>query len=134
MTDRFDDAEPTHATSATAHVLDEFQLHGYRPFADEPDPRPLPDPDRLSGAVADIFDSFVASLGETRLESDLPDLLWSLVNLFHRGIDRIGRELDTKEAAQQRSQREQDGSEVRSVELERLASPEAMFASDNRPG
>ncbi|QYU66386.1 DMT family transporter [Leptolyngbya sp. 15MV] len=120
MTDRFDDAEPTHAASATAHLLDELQLHGYRPFADEPDPRPLPDPDRLSGAVADIFDALVASLGETRLEPDLPDLLWSLVNLFHRGIDRIGRELDTNEAAQQRSQREQDGSEVRSVELERL--------------
>jgi hypothetical protein len=120
MTDRFDDTEPTHAASATAHLLDELQLHGYRPFADEADPRPLPDPDRLSGAVADIFDALVASLGETRLEPDLADLLWSLVNLFHRGIDRIGRELDTNEAAQQRSQREQDGSEVRSVELERL--------------
>jgi len=120
MTDRFDDADPTQAASATAHLLDELQLHCYRPFADEPDPRPLPAPDRLSGAIADIFDALVASLGETRLEPDLPDLLWSLVNLFHRGIDRIGRELDNNEADQQRSQREQDGSEVRSVELERL--------------
>jgi hypothetical protein len=47
-------------------------------------------------------------------------LLWSLVNVFHRRIDRIERDLDTNESAQRLGQREQDGSEVRSVELERL--------------
>ena len=43
-----------------------------------------------------------------------------MVNLFHRRIERIERELDANECAQRRSQREQDGSEIRSVELERL--------------
>jgi hypothetical protein len=43
------------------------------------------------------------------------------VNLFHRSVERIERELDDNERAQHRSQREQNGSEVRSVELERLA-------------
>ena len=33
------------ASSATAAVLEELQLYGYRPFADEPDPRPLPEAD-----------------------------------------------------------------------------------------
>jgi len=56
----------------------------------------------------------------TRLEDDLDDLLWSFVNLFHRKVDRIERDLDTNEQAQRRSQLEQNGSEVRSVELERL--------------
>jgi hypothetical protein len=51
---------------------------------------------------------------------DLEDLLWSTVNLFHCAIDRIEHELDDNELAQQKSQREQNGSEVRSVELERL--------------
>jgi len=120
-TDRFaGDAEPAHAASPTAHLLDELQLYGHRPFADEPDPRPLPEADRLQGALADMFDALVATLNDTRLEPDLPDLLWSLVNLFHRAIDRVQRELDANEDAQRRSQREQDGSEVRSVELERL--------------
>ena len=59
-------------------------------------------------------------LADTRLEEDLPDLLWSVVNLFHRKIDRVERELDDNEQAQRRSQAEQDGSEVKSVELERL--------------
>ena len=57
---------------------------------------------------------------DTRLEPDLDDLLWSTVNLFHRATGRIERELDDNEQAQRRSQREQDGSEVKSVELERL--------------
>ena len=56
----------------------------------------------------------------TRLEDDLADLLWSFVNLFHRKIERIERELDVNEQAQRRGQAEQDGSEVKSVELERL--------------
>ena len=59
-------------------------------------------------------------MSDTRLEPDLEDLLWSTVNLFHRATDRIERELDDNEQAQRKSQREQNGSEVRSVELERL--------------
>ncbi|MBB4427931.1 hypothetical protein GGD66_006517 [Bradyrhizobium sp. CIR48] len=119
MTDH-DDIEPPHAASATEHVLTELQLFGYRPFDDQPDPRPLPESRIITGAVADIFDALVATLSDTRLEPDLDDLLWSTVNLFHRAVDRIGRQLDDNEQAQQKSQREQDGSEVRSVELERI--------------
>jgi hypothetical protein len=67
-----------------------------------------------------MFDALVATLSDTRLEPDLHALLWSVVNVFHRRIDRIERDLDANENAQRLGQREQDGSEVRSVELERL--------------
>src|SRR3984893_18962055 len=107
-------------SSPTEHVLTELQLHGHRPFQDEPDPRPLPEANAIGGAVADIFDALIATLRDTRLEPDLEDLLWSAVNLFHRAVDRVHRELDDNEVAQKRSQKEQDGSEIRSVELERL--------------
>src|SRR5712671_6284777 len=116
-TDRNDNP---HASSPTEHVLTELQLHGWRPFQDEPDPRPLPDARVIGGAVADIFDALIATLRDTRLELDLDDLLWSTVNLFHRAAGRVHRELDDNESAQKRSQKEQDGSEIRSVELERL--------------
>ncbi len=121
MTTDHDDSgyEPEHASSPTDHVLTELQLYGYRPFQDEPDPRPLPEGDIVAGAIADIFDALIVSLGDTRLEPDLDDLLWSTVNLFHRATDRIERDLDDNEQAQRRGQREQDGSEVKSVELER---------------
>ena len=123
-TDRFtrhhDDAEPAHAASPTARLLDELQLYGHRPYQDDPDPRALPEAARLEGALADIFDAIVSTLSETRLEPDLADLLWSQVNLFHRASERVQRELDANEDRQRRSQQEQDGSEIRSVELERL--------------
>lgn len=122
MTIDQDDAgfEPHHASSPTDHLVSELQLYGYRPFQDEADPRPLPEGNIVAGAIADIFDALIASMSDTRLEPDLDDLLWSTVNLFHRATGRIERELDDNEQAQRRSQREQDGSEVKSVDLERL--------------
>ena len=93
MTDH-DDIEPPHTASPTDLVLNELQLFGYRPFDDQPDPRPLPEGTMIALAVADIFDALVATLSDTRLEPDLPDLLWSTVNLFHRAADRINRQLD----------------------------------------
>jgi hypothetical protein len=122
MTTDHDDTEfePPHSSSPTDHVLNELQLYGYRPFHDEPDQRPLPEGNAVAGAIADIFDALVSTLSYTRLEPDLDDLLWSAVNVFHRAVDRVERELDNNEQAQRKSQREQNGSEVRSVELERL--------------
>ena len=115
-----DDYEPPHTSSPTDHVLNELQLYGYRPFGDEPDQRLLPDGNQLAGAISDIFDALISSLIDTRIEPDLDDLLWSTVNVFHRAAERVSRELDDNEQAQKRSQKQQDGSEVKSVELERL--------------
>ncbi|HZF43973.1 MAG TPA: DUF2493 domain-containing protein [Sphingomonadaceae bacterium] len=114
------DHDEPHAESSTAAILAELQLYGFRPFQNEPDPRPLPEGERVTGAIADIFDALVSTLEDTRLEPDLDDLLWGTVNLFHRAAERVERELDDNEQEQRRSQREQDGSEVRSVELEQL--------------
>ncbi len=120
-TDHDDDAfEPRHTSSATAPVLHELRRYRYGPFQDEPDPRHLPEARILADTIAELFDPLVVALSDTRLEPDLEDLLWSAVNVFHRATDRIERELDGNELAQRRSQREQDGSEVKSVELERL--------------
>jgi hypothetical protein len=114
------DDEPLHAASPTAHLLDELQLYGCRTFRDEPDPRPLPEESAVRSAMAEVFDALAGMVEDTRLETALEDLLWSTVNVFHRMAERIERELDDNEQAQKRSQRDQDGSEVKSVELERL--------------
>jgi hypothetical protein len=112
-------AEAIHA-SATAQVLDELQLFGLHLNADEPDPRPLPEASALAAAVASLFETLAEPLMDTRLEPDIDDLLWSLTDLFHRKASRVQRQLDDNEDRQRRSQLEQDGSEIRSVELERL--------------
>ncbi|CAN7697739.1 DUF2493 domain-containing protein [Mesorhizobium amorphae] len=114
------DIEPQPVSSPTDYVLQELQLYGYRPFEDEPDPRPLPEGHVLAASIADIFDALVVSMTDTRLEPDLEQLLWGAVNLFHRATSRIERDLDDNEVSQKRLQREQDGSEIKSVELERL--------------
>src|SRR5216684_2500381 len=116
--DETDDAP--HALSATAHLLDELALYGHKPGRDEADPRPLPEAEAVRAGLAAIVDDFAALLTNTRLEDDLEDLLWSFANIFHRKIARVESELDTNEQAQRRSQLEQDGSEIRSVELEQL--------------
>jgi len=113
------DAE-RHAASPTAHLLDELALYGYRPGEDEPDPRPLPEPDTARRQIEAAVEALETMLTGTRLEDDLADLLWSFVNLFHRRIGRVEAELDRNEQGQRRTQAEQDGSEVKSVELERL--------------
>jgi hypothetical protein len=48
---------PEAPPSPSAHLLDELQLHGYRPFADDPDPRPLPDPETAEAAIDAVFDA-----------------------------------------------------------------------------
>ncbi|MFK0166537.1 DUF2493 domain-containing protein [Rhizobium sp. NPDC090279] len=115
-----DDAlEPHHVSSPTDRFIYEMQIYGHRSFQDEPDPRPLPEEPVVQSALTAMFDAMFEMLGDTRLEPDLEDLLWSTVNLFHRAGERIQRELQRNEDAQRTGQHEQDGSEVKSVELER---------------
>src|SRR6516165_6905519 len=66
MTTDRDDLEfsSLHTSSPTDSVLTELQLHGHRPFQDEPDPRPLPEAHAIAGAVADIFDALIATLSD----------------------------------------------------------------------
>ncbi|KAJ8137469.1 hypothetical protein OY671_009318, partial [Metschnikowia pulcherrima] len=117
MASDIDDSD--NQASHTSHSLNESALYGYRPFSDEADPRPLPEERLVAGAIADMFDALISTMIDTRLEPDSEDSCWSLTNMFHRAGAQLQRELDDNENAQKQSQREQDGSEVRSVELER---------------
>jgi hypothetical protein len=57
-TDQHDtDFKPPHSSSPSDHVLNELEVYGYRPLNDEPDQRPLPESDAVTGAIADIFDA-----------------------------------------------------------------------------
>ncbi|MEI4492099.1 DUF2493 domain-containing protein [Mameliella alba] len=115
-----DEFEPDHSTSPTAHVIEELELYGYRPAEGEADPRITPEDTAIQGAVADIFDALISTMADTSLDFDLDETMWSTVNTFHRAVERIERKLDDNEQAQKRLQREQDGSEVKSVQLETL--------------
>jgi len=118
--ERIEDREIQELVSPSSHLLEELQLHGYRPLEEEGDPRPLPSPEAAEQALTAMFEAATGLFAETRLEADLSDLLWGVTNLFHRQTERISRLLDDNEVAQRNVQAQQDGSEVRSVELERL--------------
>ncbi|MDC9823284.1 DUF2493 domain-containing protein [Devosia sp. ZB163] len=118
MYDR-DDIEH-HDASPTAHIISELELHGWRPSGDDIDTRPMPEDYVLAGAISDVFDAMVSSFADTALDADLEELLWSITNGFHRAAARIERQLDDNEQSQRRLQQEQDGTEVKAVELERL--------------
>ncbi|MBC7145247.1 MAG: DUF2493 domain-containing protein [Thioclava marina] len=115
-----DEFEPDHSTSPTGHVIEALELYGYRPAEGEADPRITPEDTAIQGAVADIFDALISTMADTSLDLDLDEIMWSSVNTFHRAVERIERKLDDNEQAQKRLQREQDGSEVKSVQLETL--------------
>lgn len=106
--------------STTAYVVEQLQVYGYHPNDDEPDPRPLPETEDLEGAIAATFEILAETMANTRLEPDLPDVLWGLADVFHRKASRVQRQLDDNEQRQRASQDDQDGSEIRSVELEKL--------------
>lgn len=114
------DDEPIHTACTTAHLVDQLQLFGFHPETGEPDPRPMPTPDRAEQELASCVEILANLMADTPLERDSDDVLWSFAQLFHRRISLLDRALDDNEQSQRRAQQEQDGSEIKSVELERL--------------
>lgn len=108
------------SVTATARVADNLALYGHTPRDDEPEYRPIPSGDELDGVVTCLLSAITGPFTDTALEPDIDDMLWSLVNTLHYKVERIQRTLDDNEAAQRTALEEQDGSEIRSVELERL--------------
>ena len=129
----FDFSHPFAATeSPTARVCDDLARFDATPPDDTSDPRPLPDEDRLDTEIAAMVEAAANLLSETQLEEDLPELLWSLTNIFHRRLARIERQLDDNEASQREQVAAQDGSEIKSLELERaIAKGQALIDHRN---
>lgn len=126
----YDDSFST-STNSTAHLLDELALYGVTPGSDERDYRPLPDPDALASQIGGLMDTMAEIFTDNRLEGDADEMLWSLVNSFHRRATFAQKRLDDIELKIRDAQREQDGSEIRSVELERLLD-EGTTLTENR--
>ncbi len=111
----------TTASSPTDRFIYEMQVHGYRPFQDEPDPRPLPEEPIVQASLMTIFDAL--SRYARRAQG------WNPISKTCSGrpsISSIAAPIASSaysiaiEEAQRTGQREQDGSEVKSIELERL--------------
>ena len=84
---------------------------------------PFPDDDALQiGAVETAFREITDVFTGTALATDLEPLLWGLVNLFHRQALRLQSERHRNEEVIRTLMREQDGTEIADVELQKAQS------------
>jgi hypothetical protein len=111
----FESDFPTH--SATGRIIDDLALYGAASPAIEDDP--LPEDRDFAGAAAALITHLGDMFDGTPLDRYVEDIGWGLVNVFHRRIERLERDLRDVEAEAKALIHSQDGSEVRSVELER---------------
>lgn len=104
-------------TSATARICDDLALYGAPRIPIEDDP--LPETREFDAAAASLVETIAGAFDGTALEAYTDEFAWGLVNLFHRQIGRLEQMLGENELRQKALIREQDGSEVKSAELER---------------
>ena len=103
--------------SMTANIADDMALYG------QLDPelvvlQDAPDDLDLETLVEHIFDNTAEIFTGSCLELDISDLLWQIVNVFHRKAQRLEHELDANILRQRALMEQQDGSEIASYELE----------------
>jgi hypothetical protein len=104
--------------SHTAHTLEEITLFGTTP-ADVLATYDAPMQEDAEGLTARMMDSIISLCTDTCNELDVQDLLWNMVNVFHRKAEKLERDIDTKMQSLQTLSGQQDGSETASYELEK---------------
>ncbi len=114
------DTTETAAQSATAIVCDNAALFGATPERDEFDTREIWDQDEAITAVTEAFRILSRGVAPDgyQMADERESLLWGFVNMLHAQTQRLDRSVDKLTPELQDLQRTQDGSEIRSLELE----------------
>ena len=122
-----DDREPEHAASATAVACDSLALHGATPGRDEFDSREVWDRDDASTAIAEAFRIMAQGVAPDgfQLADERESLLWGFVNMLDAQTKRLDRAADKLLPHLRDLQRAQDGTEIKSRELELVHRPRA---------
>ena len=127
------DVDNTQAQSVTATVCENAQLYGATPERDEFDPRDVWDEDDAMDAVSEAFRIIAegVALDGFQLADERESLLWGFVNTFDAQVRRLDRSVDRLSPELRDLQREQDGTEIKSRELE-LVTDRAQNLGDRR--
>ena len=105
--------------SFTAMVCEQAKLFGATPGPDEFDNRPVWDEAESTAAVTQAFRILAQAVPDgTQLADERANLLWGFVNTLDAQTQRLDRAADRLIPGIRELQREQDGSEIRSRELE----------------
>ena len=114
------DTAETEAQSATATICDNAALFGTAPEPGEFDTREVWDADDAIEAVLESFRVLAQGVGPdgTQLADERESLLWGFVNMLDAQTRRLDREADRLMPELRDLQRGQDGTEIKSFELE----------------
>jgi len=117
-----DTSEPRHYSSPTAAICDHAALYGATPGPDEIDNRFVWDEDEAIAGIEQTVHTLIQSVAPdgTQLADEREPLLWGFANMLHAQAQRIDRTVDRIAQQMRDLERAQDGTEVKSVELERL--------------
>ena len=127
------DTTETAGQSATATVCEHAALFGATPERDELDPREVWDEDDALTAIGEAFRILAegACPDGTQLADERESLLWGFVNMLDAQIRRLDRSVDRLSPDLRDLQREQDGTEIKSRDLE-LVTDRAQNLGDRR--
>ena len=122
--DRIDSLDniDTGGQSVTAMICEQARLHGATPERGEFDPREIWERDTAIGAVTEAFSVLADSIGMTgfQIADEAGSLLWGFVNIFDAQIRRLDKNIDRIAPELRDLQKSQDGTEIKSRELELL--------------
>ena len=119
--------------SVTATVCENAQLYSADPERGEFDPRDIWDADDALSAAGEAFRILAEGVGldGTQLSDERESLLWGFVNTFDTQVRRLNRSVDRLAPELRDLQGAQDGSKVKSRELE-LVTDRAQNLGDRR--
>ena len=111
---------PDQGQSIMQLACEQAQLFGVKPEPDEFDSRDVWDEDDAVFAIRAAFEILADSIGPdgTQLADERESLLWGFVNMLDAQTQRLDRSADRLMPDLRDLQREQDGSEIKSRELE----------------
>ncbi len=127
------DSIDTPNESATAAICEQAQLFGATPERGEFDTRDVWDEDDATSALSEAFRIVAEGVAPDgfQLADERESLLWGFVNCLDAQVRRLDRSVDRLSPELRDLQREQDGTEIKSRELE-LVTQRAQNLGDRR--
>ena len=125
------DTPETHSVTAT--VCENAALFGATPEPGEHDPRDIWDRDDAIAAMSEAFRIIAEGVTPDgfQLADERESLLWGFVNTLHAQVQRLDRAVDRLTPEMRDLERAQDGTEIKSRELE-LVTDRARNLGDRR--
>ena len=127
------DTIETEAQSVTATVCDNAALYGAAPERDEFDTREVWDADDATDAVSEAFRIMAQGVAPDgfQIADERESLLWGFVHMLDSQTSRLDRAADRLMPELRDLQRAQDGTEIKSLELE-MTTHRAQCLTDRR--